>query len=210
MKFQLYFLLVLVFIASCNHKQPVDNDSPKTEPAMPQLNWNELRDRFPHQDVRRFDFESDATDSLVNEVEEKKVDSLTFGLLAAQIPTYSNWQDEIDLYYFSRNMIDNIEVGVFLKHLNFDGLEVSFDMIHVDKNGTATLIAEIAKGWSVAECIGYQNACLNYDKLEVECVEFSSCYDDSQDDEEAIDSIYTIRSLKNLDLQLLYSDTVRW
>lgn len=205
--------VILVFFASCgtDNKPISDQNDSETEPIRDRhLNWNESRNRFPHQDVLRFDFDSDAADSLVNEVEDRKVDSLTFGLLAAQIPAYRNWQDEIDLYYFSRNMIDNIEVGIFLKHLNFDGLEVSYDMIQIDENGNATLLAEIAKGWSIAECIGYQNAYLNYDKLEVEYVEFSSCYDDSQEDEEAVDSIYTIRSLRNLDFELLSADTARW
>jgi hypothetical protein len=115
----------------------------------------------------------------------------------------------LNIYYFSKNIIDQKEVGIFLVEKEFDGTEYTFDMIKIDNQGKIEKIEPLANSWSAAECIGYTRAKLDYSSNKMYQEVLEKCYDDTSDDNQSVDSIIKVKSLDKLNFKTINIDTIK-
>ncbi len=205
--------LTAVGLLSCNDKNGSDRkieidliqngNSDQSE-----LSWTKIKDNFPNQDILQYDFKTDGQP--LNDLSKAiKLDSIAFEELVSKVKRYSEWKEYLEIFYFSKNKIENQEVGIFLIKREFDGTEYTFDLIQFDSKGEITKIETIANSWTAAECLGYTRATIDLKSNHILQEILQKCYDEEAENNEALDSIVNTISLKNLDFKTLKTDTIK-
>jgi hypothetical protein len=169
--------------------------------------WNTIKNKFPYSGVLTFDFNSEGKS--LNEINSLPViDNNLFNTLTEQVEYYKKWKEEIKIFYFSKNTINEQEVGVFLSIRDFDGEEYSFDLIRFNEKGDIATFHSIANSWQAAECFGYSRSKIDNKTNVLVSQTLQKCYDEEAKNETAIDSIITKISLSNLTFSIIESDTI--
>jgi len=200
-------------LLSCNDKNGSDRkieiDSIQNGNSdQSELSWTKIKDKFPNQDILQYDFKADGQP--LNDLSKAiKLDSLAFKELVSKVKRYSEWKEYLEIFYFSKNKIENQEVGIFLIKREFDGTDYTFDLIQFDSKGEITKIETIANSWTAAECLGYTRATIDLKSNHILQEILQKCYDEEAENNEALDSIVNTISLKNLDFKTLKTDTIK-
>ena len=172
------------------------------------LSWETLKNKFPNQNIIQFNFSADRQP--MNDLSKAiKLDSLTFNELTSKVKRYADWKEYLEIFYFSKNEIENNEIGIFLIKREFDGTEYTFDLIQFDNKGEIKKIQTLANSWSAAECLGYTRATINLESNHLIQEILQKCYDEEAENSEAIDSIVNIVSLSDLDFKTIKTDTIK-
>ena len=172
------------------------------------LSWETLKNKFPNQNIIQFNFSADGQP--MNDLSKAiKLDSLTFNELTSKVKRYADWKEYLEIFYFSKNEIENNEIGIFLIKREFDGTEYTFDLIQFDNKGEIKKIQTLANSWSAAECLGYTRATINLESNHLIQENLQKCYDEEAENSEAIDSIVNIVSLSDLDFKTIKTDTIK-
>ena len=210
-------LIIIIFIAvgllSCNDKSGSDRkteiDSIQNDNNdQSELSWIIIKDKFPNQDILQYDFKADGQP--MNDLSKAiKLDSLAFNELVSKVKRYSDWKEYLEIFYFSKNNIENHEVGIFLIKREFDGTEYTFDLIQFDYKGEINKIKTLANSWTAAECLGYTRATIDLKSNQILQEVLQKCYDEEAENNESVDSIMNTISLENLDFKTLKTDTIK-
>lgn len=202
-------ILVLTLVSCNSFDKKIDNSKSKSQANVNtfQFDWKLIKNNFPYNDIKEFNFNLNG--ELINEVNDlPSLDSSFINYLAKYIDNYDKWKNDMKFYYYSYNNIDGKEVGIFLTILVFNGEHYSFDLIQFGDEGQVLKKEVIAYSWTAAECIGYQRAYLDYLKLELKTETLEKCYDEEAENNESIDSIITVVSLKELNFNIVTMDTI--
>jgi|GEM_PF-4408825 len=205
--------LLAIGVLSCknqdesNRKTKIDSIQDKSiDKSL--LSWETLEDKFPNQNILKFDFTTDGQPK--NDLNKAiKLDSLTFSELVSKAQRYTDWKEYLEIFYFSKNNIENNEVGIFLIKRKFDGTEYSFDLIQFDNKGEIKKIETLANSWTAAECLGYTRAIIDLKSNQIHQEILQKCYDEEAEKNEDVDSILNIISLTKLDFKTLKTDTIK-
>lgn len=209
MKTSISIILILLGFSSCNNQAETGHNSQKTENGRNKslLVWSKMKDKFPNQDIHNFDFDNNGHPK--NDINKAiKLDSLTFNELVKKVKRYNDWKEYLEIYYFSKNVIDRQETGIFLVKKEFDGTEYTFDLIQLGENGEVRKIETLANSWTAAECHGYMRAKFKPDINQLYQEILQNCYDEKAENNESIDSIIILTSLKNLEFKRIKVDTI--
>lgn len=157
-----YFALIMLplffqFFSCQQNMKGTGNFAFSSPTATSFFDWEMIKKIFPNRDILVFDF-SDKGHPL-NKIDDlPRVEGEMMNSLLEQVPYYKEWFQHLEIYYFSLNIIDNKEVGIFLSVREFDGMAYNFDLIQFDKMGKIIVFQTIANSWEAAECFGYTNA----------------------------------------------------
>ena len=143
------------------------------------FDWNLIKQNFPNSNILVFEF-SEKGRPLNNVDDLPIVEGELLNNLLNQVPYYKNWNEHLEIYYFSLNTIDNKEVGIFLSVTEFDGMNYKFDLIQFDSSGKIIVFQTISNSWEAAECFGFTNATIDlkdnilYNQKLRNCFDFES------------------------------------
>lgn len=180
----------------------------KNEAEVSAWGWNNIRKNFPKKNQSEFDFSPSGEP--LNDIEDlPKLDSVDFNHIVKQIKTYDNWKEYLELYYYSLNYAQEIEFGIFLSIVEFDGTTYSFDLISFNDNGEVDRFEPLANSWQAAECFGYQRSSIDFNEEIMISQKLQKCYDENAPNHQAIDSVVTKTSLENLIFKVIETDTIK-
>jgi hypothetical protein len=200
-----FFIIIILGVTSCNHEKTTENKT--TSLSIENSVWRKIADNSPKTNILEYDLES-MGELRKNLRKLPRVDSITFKRLKNKIEKFGSWQDNIEVFYYSKNRIDNLNIGILLSIIDFNGNRYAFDLIGFDKNGEVKYNKEIANYWFEVECLGYKRAFLDLESSTMINEIIQKCYNEESINNEQIDSIINTVSLNNMDFQLIKTDTI--
>jgi len=200
-KRSLSIIFILCILNACN--QVPEN----TEASTLEINkenksefWNSIINNFPFSGISSYDFSTDGTPQ--NQVENlPKIEPKLFKILTEQIKEYQNWKDYLEIYYFSKNTLNQNEMGIFLRKKEFDGTSYYFDLIQFDKSGNVIHFQNIANTWEAAECFGYTSAIIDNKSKTITTNKIQKCFDEETESFMLADSIVSENSFEFLSIK---------
>lgn len=202
-----YFAFILFPLScqffSCEQKMKVIGDLEFSNSATTAVfDWDVIKQNFPNRDILVFNF-SDKGRPL-NKIDDlPKVKGEFLNSLLEQVAYYRDWNEHLEIYYFSLNIIDNEKVGIFLSVRDFDGMEYNFDLIQFDDSGKVLVFHTIATSWETAECFGFTSAKIDLKDNILFSKTTQSCFDFESEERiiEESTSKYKLEGLKFVELK---------
>lgn len=208
MKNHLIIILIFFCLLACQEKnksQISKNVESGDNIDLSPLSWKNIKSKFPNSEIVEYDFSGNGQP--LNEIRNlPRLDSITFRELSAQIKQLNDWKEYLEIYYFSKNIIEENEIGIFLSIREFDGTNYNFDAIQIDELGKVLKIQNLANSWQAAECIGYTRTQLDYKNRKMTSQKLRKCYDEEAENNKSIDSLTIETSLKELDFKVIEYD----